>query len=74
MGCATPKGIAFDPNTGKLWENEHGPRGGDELNIVLRGRNYGWPIITRGINYTGEPIGEGTAKKEWSNPFITGIR
>jgi glucose/arabinose dehydrogenase len=67
-GLRDTQGIAFDPNTGKLWENEHGPRGGDELNIVLRGRNYGWPIITRGINYTGEPIGEGTAKKGMEQP------
>ena len=67
-GLRSPQGLAFDHRTGKLWEVEHGPRGGDEVNILQRGKNYGWPIITRGINYPGEPIGEGTAKKGMEQP------
>src|SRR5258705_2670672 len=60
--------MSLDPNTGFLGENEHGPGGADELNIIRRGRNYGWPIITRGKNYPGEPIGEGTAKAGMEQP------
>ncbi|HYS46809.1 MAG TPA: PQQ-dependent sugar dehydrogenase, partial [Rhizomicrobium sp.] len=67
-GLRDPQGMSFDPKTGLLWENEHGPRGGDELNIIRRGRNYGWPIITRGKNYPGEPIGEGSAKAGMEQP------
>lgn len=67
-GLRSPQGLAFDPKTGKLWEVEHGPRGGDEVNILQRGKNYGWPIITRGINYTSEPIGEGAVKKGMEQP------
>ena len=67
-GLRSPQGLAFDHKTGKLWEVEHGPRGGDEMNIIQRGRNYGWPIITRGVNYPGEPIGEGVAKKGMEQP------
>jgi glucose/arabinose dehydrogenase len=57
-GIRSPQGLAFDPVTGQLWESEHGPRGGDELNLVEPGRNYGWPVITWGINYNGQPIGD----------------
>lgn len=67
-GLRSPQGLAFDPKSGKLWEVEHGPRGGDELNILERGKNYGWPIITRGVNYPGEPIGEGAVKKGMEQP------
>jgi glucose/arabinose dehydrogenase len=62
-GMRNPQGLAFDPRTGHLWETEHGPRGGDELNRITRGRNYGWPIITHGIDYSGRPIGEGLIAK-----------
>lgn len=55
-GHRNPQGLSFDPVTGEFWESEHGPRGGDELNIVRRGHNYGWPTITYGINYDGTPI------------------
>jgi glucose/arabinose dehydrogenase len=51
------EGLAYDPRTGKLWQNDHGPRGGDELNIIEKGKNYGWPIVARGIDYPGAPIG-----------------
>jgi aldose sugar dehydrogenase len=47
-----------------LWETEHGPRGGDELNIIEKGKNYGWPVISHGIDYPGTPIGEGITHKE----------
>lgn len=56
------QGAALHPTTGALWAHEHGPRGGDELNIVEAGKNYGWPLVTLGINYSGEPIPEAVAK------------
>jgi glucose/arabinose dehydrogenase len=52
----------LNPWTGTLWTNEHGPRGGDELNIIERAQNYGWPLATHGINYSGEPIPEAKGK------------
>jgi glucose/arabinose dehydrogenase len=63
-GLRSPQGLAFDPSTGRLWEHEHGPRGGDELNIIEKGKNYGWPIVTRGIDYPGGTIGEGLIRKD----------
>jgi aldose sugar dehydrogenase len=62
-GTRSQEGLAFDP-TGRLWETEHGPRGGDELNIIEKGKNYGWPVITHGIDYPGTAIGEGITHKE----------
>lgn len=56
FGHRNPQGLALNPATGELWESEHGPRGGDELNRVLRGRNYGWPLVTHGMNYDGTPV------------------
>lgn len=61
-GVRNPQGAALNPWTGTLWENEHGPRGGDELNIIERGKNYGWPLATHGINYSGSPIPEAQGK------------
>jgi glucose/arabinose dehydrogenase len=58
-GIRSPQGLAVDPATGDLLETEHGPRGGDELNRILPGANYGWPVITYGINYNGTPVGDG---------------
>jgi len=52
FGHRDPQGIAFRPATGEMWEVEHGPLGGDELNLLLPGRNYGWPIVSKGDNYT----------------------
>ena len=60
-GHRNPQGLAFHPVTGDLWANEHGPQGGDELNVILPGRNYGWPVIGYGVNYgSGTTIHEGT--------------
>ncbi|MGG7651463.1 PQQ-dependent sugar dehydrogenase [Pseudomonas sp. ES4] len=61
-GQRNPQGAALNPWTGTLWENEHGPQGGDEINIIERGKNYGWPMATHGINYSGQPIPEATGK------------
>ena len=58
------QGMALHPTTGLVWTHEHGPRGGDEINVPRPGRNYGWPVITFGINYTGTTIGEGITAKE----------
>ncbi|MBL8763201.1 MAG: PQQ-dependent sugar dehydrogenase [Phycisphaerae bacterium] len=55
FGHRNPQGTCFD-SEGNLWDTEHGPRGGDELNLVLKGRNYGWPIVAHGINYNGAPF------------------
>jgi glucose/arabinose dehydrogenase len=63
-GTRSQEGLAFDPRTGRLWETEHGPRGGDELNIIEKGQNYGWPVIVHGIDYPGTAIGEGITHKE----------
>lgn len=69
MGHRNIQGAALDPATGKLWTVEHGARGGDELNAPERGRNYGWPLITYGRDYSGEKIGEGTAKDGLEQPI-----
>jgi len=61
-GQRNPQGAALNPWTGVLWENEHGPQGGDELNVIERGKNYGWPLATHGINYSGQPIPEAKGK------------
>lgn len=61
-GQRNPQGAALNPWSGELWENEHGPRGGDEVNIIERGKNYGWPYATHGINYSGQPIPEARGK------------
>lgn len=62
-GTRSQEGLAFDPRTGRLWETEHGPRGGDELNIIEKGKNYGWPVIVHGIDYPGTAIGEGITQR-----------
>jgi glucose/arabinose dehydrogenase len=64
LGTRSQEGLAIDPATGKVWETEHGPRGGDELNIIQKGKNYGWPLITHGIDYPGGPIGAGITAKD----------
>lgn len=69
-GHRNPQGIALHPETGEVWLHEHGPQGGDEINRVQPGRNYGWPVITYGVNYvTGTKIGEGTHKAGMEQPL-----
>jgi aldose sugar dehydrogenase len=68
-GHRNPQGLAFSPITGELWEAEHGPRGGDELNILHAGHNYGWPVITYGMNYDGTPITDHTAQEGMDQPI-----
>ncbi len=68
-GNRNVQGIALDPVSGRVWPHEHGPQGGDEVNVLLAGRNYGWPVITYGRNYvTGTKIGEGTHKQGMEQP------
>ena len=69
-GNRNPQGLDFDPRTGLLWETEHGPRGGDELNVIRPGRNYGWPVITYGMNYDGSPITGKTAQEGMEQPVL----
>ena len=64
FGLRDPMGFQVHPETGDLWLHEHGPRGGDELNLVKRGANYGWPIVSYGLEYEGGPIGMGIPWKE----------
>ena len=62
-GHRNPDGLDINPATGELWEAEFGPRGGDEINIIRPGKNYGWPVITYGIDYSGLKMGEGIQQK-----------
>jgi glucose/arabinose dehydrogenase len=62
LGHRTPQGLTFAPD-GRMWEVEHGPRGGDELNLIEKGKNYGWPVIVHGINYPGTKIGDAIVEK-----------
>ena len=67
-GNRNPQGLDLHPVTGELWETEHGPRGGDELNIIRPGINYGWPVITYGMNYDGTPMTDKTHMKGMEQP------
>ena len=67
-GTRNAQGMDVHPDTGVVWFHEHGPRGGDELNVAQAGANYGWPVITYGINYNGTPMGEGTHKPGMMQP------
>lgn len=69
-GVRNPQGLAIDPRNGDLWETEHGPRGGDELNHIEKGKNYGWPVITSGVNYDGTPISDKTEAPGMEQPVI----
>ena len=68
-GHRNPQGMAVHPKTGEIWEHEHGPKGGDEINIVQKGKNYGWPVITFGINYSGTSITDKTSMPGMEQPF-----
>lgn len=67
-GHRNPQGMAVHPETGEIWTHEHGPRGGDELNLIRKGINYGWPVITYGINYSGTKITDITEKEGMAQP------
>ena len=69
IGNRNSQGLAWHPVTGELWSTEHGPRGGDELNVIQQGRNYGWPIVTYGINYDGTPITDMTTAPGLESPI-----
>ena len=69
-GHRSPQGLAMHPITGDLWESEHGPQGGDEINLIEPGNNYGWPVVGRGVNYGafGRPIHVGISEEGMTNP------
>ena len=69
MGHRTPYGLAFSP-TGELWEIEHGPRGGDELNLIEKGKNYGWPLVGYAPNYNGVAIPNPDTRPDFAKPAI----
>ena len=78
LGNRNAQGLALQPGTGALWASEHGPRGGDEINLILPGANYGWPVVTHGINYDGSPIthlttlsGMEDPKHQWTPSIAT---
>jgi aldose sugar dehydrogenase len=83
LGVRNAIGLFVHPETGEIWETEHGPMGGDEINIIRAGRNYGWPVISYGAEYNGRPLGgRGARQREgmeepffyWSpSPAIAGI-
>jgi glucose/arabinose dehydrogenase len=69
FGHRNPQGLLFDSATQRLWEIEHGPRGGDEINLILEGRNYGWPVVSHGQEYWGPvSVGEATSKPGMEDP------
>jgi aldose sugar dehydrogenase len=69
-GHRNVQGIVFDSRSGLLWAHEHGPRGGDELNLVFAGRNYGWPVATFGVDYTGARVSPYTSRPGMEDPLI----
>lgn len=69
-GHRNPQGLEFRPGTTELWSSEFGPRGGDEINIIKAGANYGWPLVTYGREYWGPKIGKGTTKAGVENPIL----
>ncbi len=68
-GVRTPYGLAFSP-AGELWEVEHGPRGGDELNLIEKGKNYGWPLVSYGMNYNTVPVPSPDSQPELAKPVL----
>jgi len=68
-GHRNPQGLVKHPETGEIWDHEHGPKGGDEINIIEKGANYGWPVITYGINYSGTPITDKTEMEGMEQPI-----
>jgi aldose sugar dehydrogenase len=70
FGNRNAQGMAIHPTTGRVWQNEHGPRGGDELNLIQEGVNYGWPEITHGVDYDGSMITPDTAQEGMAQPVV----
>ena len=70
FGHRNPQGVTLNPVTGDIWTHEHGPKGGDEINIIKPGLNYGWPVISYGINYNGTKFTEITKKKGMEQPLL----
>ncbi|MFD1095513.1 PQQ-dependent sugar dehydrogenase [Salegentibacter chungangensis] len=68
-GHRNPQGMLLNPETGEVWVHEHGPKGGDEINVVKKGANYGWPVVTYGENYSGTPITDETSRPEFESPI-----
>jgi glucose/arabinose dehydrogenase len=74
LGNRNIQGAAIHPQSGALWTHEHGPQGGDEINVMRAGRNYGWPVITHGVTYgSGSKIGEGQAKAGLEQPLYVWV-
>ena len=69
IGHRNPQGIALNPRTNEIWSHEHGPKGGDEINIIKEGKNYGWPIVTLGEEYFGGKIGLGSSSPNHESPI-----
>lgn len=72
-GHRNPQGMAVHPQTGEVWENEHGPRGGDEVNLVQKGANYGWPVVSFGVNYDGSVYSVDTHRQGMESPVWTWV-
>jgi glucose/arabinose dehydrogenase len=70
-GHRNPQGLAYNPFTNEIWEDEHGPKGGDEINIIRKGKNYGWPLVSYGVNYDGNPVSASPEKEGVENPIHT---
>jgi aldose sugar dehydrogenase len=74
-GHRNPQGLTIHPETGDIWSNEHGPQGGDELNLIRPGLNYGWPVVGHGVQYgPGDRFTRPRAAPAWRIPFTTGRR
>jgi glucose/arabinose dehydrogenase len=71
VGHRNPLGAAVDPSTGALWIHEMGPKGGDEINLIEKGKNYGWPVVSNGDNYDGSPIPRHTTRPEFAAPIYS---
>ncbi len=69
FGHRNPQGLAFNPWTGRLWEAEFGARGGDDVNVLRPGGNFGWPLVTKGVDYDGSRIGEGASRPDLDEPI-----
>ena len=69
FGHRNPQGMTIHPKTGEIWTHEHGPKGGDEINIIKKGKNYGWPVISYGVNYSGTKFTDITEKEGMEQPL-----